>query len=147
MLQTTSKKPTCKRRSFCSCATSILRGWFIAIGYQIPFEDGLVLVLGCQIVYCCKAVHGQNPQTLQGVRDASVRAITVPERCLKRVQPPHLLFAKIEYLSILIRKTHNSVTSIFSVEKMCSRPPQSRRWGSGHTGLQAACAKLPREQL
>ena len=40
MLQTTSNNSICMRRSFTSCATSFLRGWFIAIGYQIPFEGG-----------------------------------------------------------------------------------------------------------
>ena len=40
MLNTTSKKHACKRRSYICRATSLRRGWFIAIGYQIPFEGG-----------------------------------------------------------------------------------------------------------
>ena len=39
-MQTTSENSSRKRRSFSSYATSFLRGWFIAIGYQIPFEGG-----------------------------------------------------------------------------------------------------------
>ena len=39
-MQTTSQNSSRKRRSLTSYATSILRGWFIAIGYQIPFEGG-----------------------------------------------------------------------------------------------------------
>ena len=55
----------------------IHRGWFIAIGYQIPFEGGR-----------------RWQQWLTEIRpladNASRRAIRVPERCLPGVQLPYL---------------------------------------------------------
>ena len=55
----------------------VQRGWFIAIGYQIPFEGGR-----------------RWQQWLTEIRpladNASRRAIRVPERCLPGVQLPYL---------------------------------------------------------
>ena len=60
----------------------IHRGWFIAIGYQIPFEGGR-----------------RWQQWLTEIRpladNASRRAIRVPERCLPGVQLPYLFLKKI----------------------------------------------------
>ena len=60
----------------------IHRGWFIAIGYQIPFEGGR-----------------RWQQWLTEIRpladnaSASRRAIRVPERCLPGVQLPYLFLS------------------------------------------------------
>ena len=40
MLRTTSDNSNHLRLFICSCASPNYRGWFIAIGYQIPFEGG-----------------------------------------------------------------------------------------------------------
>ena len=47
ILNTTSERRTSLRRCVYLSTTYSRRGWFIAIGYQIPFEDGLSLFTQC----------------------------------------------------------------------------------------------------
>ena len=80
MLRTTSDNSNHLRLFIRSCATPNYRGWFIAIGYQIPFEGGR-----------------RWQQWLTEIRpladNASRRAIRVPERCLPGVQLPYLFLS------------------------------------------------------